>query len=453
MNLLKTIKNIIVEKKEPEYAVIQILPALSYMNDRYRFQLVPYLATQRDLIYINKGSSGHKSISTKNIKIIDTGNKEKMETLLKKMQEEGNRSAKWIKCKNCKQRFTQTIHKGKKSKPICPVCGTHNTEELLGINESEKVKPHGYWTIEKISEEIEKYKTLNNFIKSSPSAYKALMKFGREVFEEKTKNLSRHLTFYSKEELADIAKRFRTRIDFARGDRKAYNQALRKGREFFDQITAHMERIGNLYKRYVYTFEFSDNTAYAGLAKDPKERYVEHMFKGPVRDYMIKTGLVPKFEIKTSTMIDAEDAALLEKKIWNEYLQRGWNVLNKVSPGGLGGRSDYKWTDDLLNAEVAKYSTLRDFMVQSPNAYKTAHKRGKEYFQNLTKDLQKVYTRQTLEQIIKELQNYPTLEILRKKNDSLYNKLSRRKLLFVFYPKENQGKLETNVDLKNFPNL
>lgn len=35
-------------------------------------------------------------------------------------------SAKWITCKNCKKKFTQTIHKGKKSSPICPNCGTHN---------------------------------------------------------------------------------------------------------------------------------------------------------------------------------------------------------------------------------------------------------------------------------------------------------------------------------------
>lgn len=36
---------------------------------------------------------------------------------------------KWIKCVNCKKRFTQTIHKGKKSLPICPWCGTHNEDK------------------------------------------------------------------------------------------------------------------------------------------------------------------------------------------------------------------------------------------------------------------------------------------------------------------------------------
>jgi len=35
-------------------------------------------------------------------------------------------TAKFIKCRNCKKLFTQTIHKKKKSLPICPWCGTHN---------------------------------------------------------------------------------------------------------------------------------------------------------------------------------------------------------------------------------------------------------------------------------------------------------------------------------------
>ena len=40
--------------------------------------------------------------------------------------EEKESGEKWIKCVNCNKKFTQTIHKGKKSLPICPYCGTHN---------------------------------------------------------------------------------------------------------------------------------------------------------------------------------------------------------------------------------------------------------------------------------------------------------------------------------------
>ena len=40
-----------------------------------------------------------------------------------------NKTEKFITCKNCRHKFTQTIHKGKKSIPVCPHCGTHNTEK------------------------------------------------------------------------------------------------------------------------------------------------------------------------------------------------------------------------------------------------------------------------------------------------------------------------------------
>ena len=40
--------------------------------------------------------------------------------------EDLNKDAKFLTCKNCRKKFTQTTHKGKKSLPICPTCGTHN---------------------------------------------------------------------------------------------------------------------------------------------------------------------------------------------------------------------------------------------------------------------------------------------------------------------------------------
>lgn len=40
--------------------------------------------------------------------------------------EDLNKGAKFLTCKNCRKKFTQTTHKGKKSLPICPYCGTHN---------------------------------------------------------------------------------------------------------------------------------------------------------------------------------------------------------------------------------------------------------------------------------------------------------------------------------------
>jgi DNA-directed RNA polymerase subunit RPC12/RpoP len=35
-------------------------------------------------------------------------------------------TAKWIKCRNCNKRFTQTVVKKKKSTPLCPYCKSMN---------------------------------------------------------------------------------------------------------------------------------------------------------------------------------------------------------------------------------------------------------------------------------------------------------------------------------------
>jgi len=38
------------------------------------------------------------------------------------------KNERWLKCRECKKKFTQTIHKGKKSLPICVYCGAHNNQ-------------------------------------------------------------------------------------------------------------------------------------------------------------------------------------------------------------------------------------------------------------------------------------------------------------------------------------
>jgi rubrerythrin len=40
--------------------------------------------------------------------------------------EDINKDAKFLTCRNCRKKYTQTTHKKKKSLPICPWCGTHN---------------------------------------------------------------------------------------------------------------------------------------------------------------------------------------------------------------------------------------------------------------------------------------------------------------------------------------
>lgn len=52
------------------YAVFEITKPLAHMPIEYYYQEAPLWKTEESFIYIKKGSSGHKSISTKNIKVL-----------------------------------------------------------------------------------------------------------------------------------------------------------------------------------------------------------------------------------------------------------------------------------------------------------------------------------------------------------------------------------------------
>jgi hypothetical protein len=62
--------DVISESDDTEYAVIEITKPLGYMDLKYYYQAVPYWKTKEDKIYIKKGASGYKTISTKNIKVL-----------------------------------------------------------------------------------------------------------------------------------------------------------------------------------------------------------------------------------------------------------------------------------------------------------------------------------------------------------------------------------------------
>jgi hypothetical protein len=55
-----------------------------------------------------------------------------------------------------------------------------------------------------------------------------------------------------------------------------------------------------------------------------------------------------------------------------EYKNKGWDVLNISSGGGLGG--GYSWTLELAKAEALKYKTRSEFCKNSKGAYHYARR-------------------------------------------------------------------------------
>lgn len=93
-------------KDEILYSIIEILPALAYMDEKYRYQIVLNHKTKDKMIYIKKGSSGNKSISTKNIKVLKTGSEEEMKNHLSKIKDKS------IKKEQTESEITERCWKG-----------------------------------------------------------------------------------------------------------------------------------------------------------------------------------------------------------------------------------------------------------------------------------------------------------------------------------------------------
>jgi hypothetical protein len=53
------------------YAVFEITKPLAHMQPEYYYQEAPLWKTKESMIYVNKGSAGHKTISTNHIKVLE----------------------------------------------------------------------------------------------------------------------------------------------------------------------------------------------------------------------------------------------------------------------------------------------------------------------------------------------------------------------------------------------
>lgn len=112
--------------------------------------------------------------------------REIIRNILKEVAKE-KETEKFIKCRECKKKFTQTIYKSKKSLPVCPYCGAHNTEKKE-IDESDEkntvVRRHIY----SLSDEVPKIVNLihDGFV-SSKSFCKAYNSY--HIFSDGVKNI------------------------------------------------------------------------------------------------------------------------------------------------------------------------------------------------------------------------------------------------------------------------
>lgn len=171
------------------------------------------------------------------------------------------------------------------------------------------------------------------------------------------------------------AAKYTTRKEFCNKNGSAYSSARKNG--WLDIVCAHMIKVGNLKRRAIYAYEFSDNHVYVGLTYNTHKRNLQHTqesIKSSVNKHISITGETPIMKVLTD-YIDADEASILEGRILDKYLSEGWLILNQSKTGALG-RISLKWTNEAIRKEALKYSSRNKFCKNTYRAYFRALKVG-----------------------------------------------------------------------------
>ena len=102
--------------------------------------------------------------------------------------------------------------------------------------------PSGYWTKERVAAEAAKYETRSKFHDGCTGAYVKARKSGilNEVCAHMERKPIKSRVFWTKEQIAVEAVKYKTRHHFLKGNNSAYNAARKLGA--LDEVCAHMVR-------------------------------------------------------------------------------------------------------------------------------------------------------------------------------------------------------------------
>lgn len=195
--------------------------------------------------------------------------------------------------------------------------------------------------------------------------------------------------YWTKERCSIEALKYKTKSELYNKSATCYSQSLKNN--WLDDICSHMIIQGNLYKRLIYSYEFSDKSVYVGLTYDidKRQKSRDKDKNDSVTQYIEKTGLVPIRKILTE-FLEIEIASKMEGIFLSEYLNNGWKILNRCKTGSLGGNNGIiisKWDEQNCLDSASKYNTRSDWQKNEYTAYNSARKIGDEFFKKCCKHM------------------------------------------------------------------
>lgn len=235
----------------------------------------------------------------------------------------------------------------------------------------ERRKPK--WTPEMIKKEALKFTRRSEWKNKSKTSFTWARQFG--IRDECCSHMpkihkNRKWTF---EKIYEHALKYTSRKQWNINHKPTYEAARIYG--YLDECCVHMKRQTNPYIDdigTIYAFTFNDNTAYVGLSIKPEKRYNGHMIKGPVYKKISK-GF--KFEYKIVEN-GIPLANLSDKEIFymEKFKSDGYVLLN-VRRGGSLGSMENRITDKEIYETATLFKHKTDWMYAHRNHYDAARRR------------------------------------------------------------------------------
>ena len=243
-------------------------------------------------------------------------------------------------------------------------------------------------TKEKCFEIAKKYKYKMEFRKGDRKYYEFSKKHG--FYNEITKHMKHkpRVKKYTEEEIKNVALSYDNRSDFKKDYPSYYNWVIANNKE--NEILKHLPRCGNQYKRCIYVYEFPKKTCYIGLTYNLKKRDYQHRnsTKSSVFLYCEENKIKIPNPKQLTDYINQTEASQKEIYFCEQYKQNGWNLLNKVKAGGLGGNRKEKLTKEYCKEIALLYKTRRELEINNKSVYNKIKKQKWESscFKHMSKE-------------------------------------------------------------------
>ena len=291
-----------------------------------------------------------------------------------------------------------------------------------------KRKPKGYWTKERCWKEALKYNTRNEFKRGCESAYTSA-RINGWLDEICSHMINKYGIIWVYDECLKEALKYNTRSEFQKGSSSAYGSAHRNGwldeicshmvcgrviwtydkckekalkcshrgefqKKYFvayskarkngwlDEICSHMKPKGSLKNRFIYSYEFKKtNSVYVGLTYDMDKRNIGHLYNGKNKSAVYKH--IKKYNLSSNDyelVIHGEyemaEAGEQEGIKLKEYINDGWNILNRTKTGNLGGSNYSNITYQECVECALKCESRTEFLEKYRRHYSLSSKMG-----------------------------------------------------------------------------